>query len=453
MAATMASPSTAQRAARWAWTAAALACVLFGVMAIEFNFALRADDSNWWARVQSALTSAAYSLGPASAHAMAPTYRRALAAMTSHTALGGATLALAVLQFAPGLRRRYRRAHRWAGGAVIVGAGASMLGALTYLARTPLSAVYASPAFGLALWALALACLAYLALAVVAIRRRDYRSHMGYMALMMATLLTAPVLRFEWALLGMGSSYDMSQVNQGVVASLAVLCNLIMSLWMHHIDARDLPARARQCVPSLPLLSLYGFGAALVVVLEGVFAPVGLDALHGWRGDAERLPWLAMVWALPAAALAWRAPRDIAAAVAGQTLAASSRALLMMVALAALLLASQLDGRAVDVVGQRFYWASYGLLSLLLLGAARFSTRRDEPWTLLLLFLALAPALWPLLWLVAWLCGQTYMVAMWFAATVALAAMSTQGFLTAFAIRLPFGATAHSSGALRSPAG
>lgn len=56
MAATMASPSTAQRAARWAWTAAALACVLFGVMAIEFNFALRADDSNWWARVQSALT-------------------------------------------------------------------------------------------------------------------------------------------------------------------------------------------------------------------------------------------------------------------------------------------------------------------------------------------------------------------------------------------------------------
>ena len=59
--------------------------------------------------------------------------------MSSHTALGGAALTLAVLQFVPALRRRYRLAHRFAGGVVMVGVGASMLGAHSYLARTPLA--------------------------------------------------------------------------------------------------------------------------------------------------------------------------------------------------------------------------------------------------------------------------------------------------------------------------
>lgn len=428
------------RRMHWAWSLAALACVIFGVMAIQFNFALRGDGTNWWAEVQTALTSPAYSLGPASAHHMYPIYRRALAAMSSHTALGGAALTLAVLQFVPALRRRHRSAHRLAGALVIVAAGASMLGALTYLARTPLSEVYASPAFGLALWALALACLGYLALAMLAIRRRDLRSHMGFMALMMGTLLTAPVLRFEWALLGMGSGYDMSEVNQGVVASLAVVCNLIMSLWMHHVGAADLPPRRRACVPSAPLLNLGGPAAAFVIVHEGVLAPWGLDLLGAWRGADLRLPVQALLWALPAAALAWRAPRDIEAIVNGARLPELTRKMALAVALGAPFVGLDLGGAGVDAVGLRFYWMSYALLSVLLVMAARFSTRSDEPWSVLLLFLALAPALWPLLWLVAWLCAQPFAVAMWFAATVGLAAMSGNAFLTAFGIRLPFGA-------------
>lgn len=70
------SASTTTRSSRprtWVWTSAALICVLFGVMAMQFNFALRDDDAGWWARVQAELTSEAYSLGAGSAHQMYPT--------------------------------------------------------------------------------------------------------------------------------------------------------------------------------------------------------------------------------------------------------------------------------------------------------------------------------------------------------------------------------------------
>lgn len=436
------SRSLSTRRVSWAWLLAGATCVLFGVMAMEFNFALRADSANWWAQLQASVTGETYSLGPASAHAMYPTYRESLTAMSSHTALGGAALTLAVLQFIPALRRRYRLAHRLAGGLVMLGVGASMVGALSYLARTPLADIYASPGFGLALWALALACLAYLSLAVLALRRRDYRSHMGFMALMMGTLLTAPVLRIEWALFGITGAYDMDEVNQGVVASLAVLCNLIMALWMHHVGAGDLPARRRASVPTAPLLKFFGYGASAVIVHEGLLAPNGIDLIAAWRAAGESLPAVAAVWALPAAWLAATAPREIARVVAGHTLSRLSYTLLVVTGLTALLIAVLHAEAAVDSVGLRFYWAAYGLVTLALLLAARFSTRADEPWTLLVLFLTLAPVLWPALWLVAWLCAQSFTVAMWFAATVALAAMSANGFITAFGVRLPIGKAA-----------
>ena len=255
-----------RRITTWVWGLAAASCVFFGVMAMQFNMSLRNDTEGWWSLVQAGLTNEAYTYGPASVHTMYPTYRKVLLAMSSHTALGGMAITLGVLQFVPALRRHYPKAHRAAGGLVLLAVAASMVGAMTYLARTPLTNIFASPSFGLALWALALACLSYIALAVLAIRRRDFRSHMGFMALMMATLLTAPVLRFEWALFGMALPYDMHGINQGVVTSLAVVTNLIMALWMHHIGARDLPMRKRVAVPSMGLLRALAYTSMLVIM-------------------------------------------------------------------------------------------------------------------------------------------------------------------------------------------
>jgi Predicted membrane protein (DUF2306) len=426
----------------WVWWLAAASCVFFGIMAMQFNLALRSDSQAWWSQVQARLTNDVYTYGPTSVQSMHPIYRKVVLAMSSHTALGGLAITLGVLQFVPALRRRFPKAHRAAGGIVLLGVALSMVGAITYLSRTPLTDIFASPSFGLALWALALACLSYVALAVMAIRRRDFRSHMGFMALMMATLLTAPVLRFEWALFGMALPYDMQGINQGVVTSLAVVTNLIMALWMYHIGARDLPMRRRVAVPSMGLLLVLAYVAMAVITHEALLAPWGVDLLSGWRTNIERLPLIAALWGLPAVILAWRVPREVAAVLNAKPVSSMSKTLTVLSALGALAIATRHSQHHVDAIGLTFYWASYGVISLALLVAARFSTREDEPWSLMVLFLSLSAALWPVLWLIGWWCGQPFVVAMWFAATVGAAGLSSNAFLTAFALRLPFGKAA-----------
>lgn len=422
----------------WAWSFAALACVAFALMAVEFTSAVRADRPGWWALLQAAMTSREYTLGSGSPALMYPHYRRLIDAMTVHTALGGIALGLAVLQFVPALRRRYPRLHRAVGAVVILGVFVSMLGTLVYLARTPLAAIYASPAFGLSLWALTLACLSSLVLAVLALRRRDLRSHMGFMALMMSTLLTAPVLRFEWALFGAVTPLPMDAVNQGVTSFLGLATILIMSLWMHQPGADALPARPRAAVVSAPLTRWLAAIACGVIAHEGLLAPAGVDLLGPWRAAHERLPTVAALWSLPALALAWRAPREIVAAIAGKRPTRIAGALALSSAAGALAIAFSHPRHDVDAVGLVFYWAALAVLMACLVAAGARSTRRDEPWTLFWLWAALVPAAWPVLWLLAWSAGQGATVGMSFAVTVGSAAFAALAFMTAFSIRMPW---------------
>jgi hypothetical protein len=425
------------RRARWGWALAGVLCVAFAGMAIEFTLAVRADRPGAWAALQALLTDEAYSLGAGSAHEMYPTYRKALAAMTSHTMLGGLALGLAVLQFVPGLRRRHPRVHRAIGAGVIAAVTLSMLGAIGYLARTPLADTYASPAFGLGLWVLAFACLGYLAAAIVAVRRRDFRSHMGFMALMLSTLLTAPVLRFEWALFGAFTPHDMATVNQGVSTFLALTTILLITLWMHHVGTFDLPARRRQPVLPPRMLTLLAWTAVVAVTHEALIAPAGYDLLAVWRLPQERWPALAALWAVPAVALALRIPREIARVVEGSAVTPASAVLAVCAGAGALVLSARTSRHSVDAVALGYFWAAYGLALCGLLAAGRGSRRADEPWTLMWLFLALTPGTFPVLFGLAWICAQGYTVGMWLGCTVGSAAMAAGAFLTAFAILPP----------------
>lgn len=423
---------------RLAWMIAALACGLFALFAMEFPFALRADRVATWATLQGWLTGADYSYGAGSAHEMYPVYRRAFAAMSSHTFLGGLALALGLLQFVPALRRRHRRLHRLCGVIVIAAVGTSMAGALRYLATTPLAEIYASPAFGLALWMLALVSLLYTALALRALWRRDYRSHMGFMALMMSALLTAPVLRFEWAIFGALLPLDMAAVNQGVVTSLALVTTLLMTLWMQRVGTLDLPPGPRIAVLPPALYRLLAWTASVVVVHEALCAPHGLDLLAGWRTPAARLPALSAAWALPTLALLPRVPAAIAAAIAGKGLDATSRWLALASAAGALVTAWAQPRGGVDVTALTFYWAAFGAAVAMLVVVGRRAPPAREPWTLCWLFLTLAPALWPGLLMLAALAGQDATVGLWFACTIGLATMSALAFVAAYSLDLPW---------------
>lgn len=430
-------PARGLSAMRLVWLLAGLLCMAFGLMAVEFTLAVRADRAGTWATIQALLTGEAYTLGTGSAHAMYPVYRRALAAMTTHTMLGGLALLLGALQFVPSLRRRHPLLHRATGAGVLLAVAASMAGSLTYLASTPLDDIYASPAFGLGLWALALACLAWLALAVVAVRQRDYRSHMGFMALMMSTLLTAPVLRFEWALFGMVVPHDMATVNQGVTSSLALVTTLIMMFWMAQVGDTDLPRRARHAVVPPGLVQALAWTAIAVLLHEGILAPLGFDLLTGWRAEVARLPLVAALWTLPAMGLAFRVPREIAQVLAGGTVSGLTRLLALTSAAGALPLAVFGPRDVIDAVALGYFWPAYALAlgGLVWLGQR---SRTPEPWTLTWLFLGLLPATFPPAIAVAWLCGQDYAVGLWLGCTVGSALMATNAFLTAFAIRLPW---------------
>lgn len=417
---------------RFGWGLAALLTLAFALTAIEFTVAVRADHPGWWATVQALLAGEDYTLGRASVIAdMYPHYRSLIGSMSLHTMLGGSAMGLAVLQFVPWLRRRHRLAHRALGGIVIVAVIVSMAGSLTYLAQTPLDRIYASPGFGLVLWGLALATLSWTGLAIAAIRRRDFRSHMGFMALMMANLLTAPMLRVEWALFGALTPFDMHGVNQGATTFLGLVTIMMMATWMAWVGDADLPPRPRALPLASRSLTVLRGSAMLAIVHEALLAPVGVDALAAWRALDERLPLVAALWALPVLWLLWRLPRDLAAVVARRPLPRLTQGLAAASAVGALLIGLAHPLGNADAIGLAIYWTALGSLTLLLLVSGR---RAGSPWAAFWVYLSLIPAAWPALWLVCGMLAQTFTVAAYVAAAIGSATIASFAFMTAFSL-------------------
>ena len=417
---------------RFWWGLAALATIAFAVTAIEFTVAVRADHPGWWASLQALLTSEDYSFGRASVVAdMYPHYRDLIGSLSLHTMLGGGAMGLAVLQFVPWLRRRHRRAHRALGAVVILAVIASMAGSMAYLAQTPLNRIYASPGFGLVLWALALATLAWTGLAITAIRRRDFRSHMGFMALMMANLLTAPMLRIEWALLGMLTPFDMHGVNQGATTFLGLVTVLMMAAWMAWVGDADLPARPRALPLASRSLTVLRGTAALVVLHEALLAPFGLDVINAWREAGECLPPVAGLWGLPVLWLLWRLPRDLAAVIERRALPLPAQVLAAASALGALLIGVTHPLTGDDAIGLAMYWTALGALTLLLLACSR---RAGAPWAAFWVFFALAPSVWPAVWLLCAVLAQAFTVAAYVGAAIGSATVGSLAFMTAFSL-------------------
>jgi len=419
-------------ARRFWWSLAALATLAFAFTAIEFTVAVRADRPGWWATLQALLTSEDYSFGRASVVAdMYPHYRDLIGSLSLHTMLGGGAMGLAVLQFVPWLRRRHRRAHRALGAVVIVAVIASMTGSIAYLAQTPLDRIYASPGFGLVLWALALATLAWTGLAILAIRRRDFRSHMGFMALMMANLLTAPMLRVEWALFGMITPFDMHGVNQGSTTFLGLVTVLLMATWMARVGDADLPARPRTLPLAARSLTVLRVTAALAIVHEALLAPFGVDALVAWREAGERLPSVAALWGLPVLWLLWRLPGDLAAVVERRAVPLPAQVLAAASALGAVLIGISHPQVGADAIGLAMYWTALGALTLLLLACSR---RADSPWTAFWILLALIPSFWPAVWLLCAVLTQSFTVAAYVGAAIGSATVASVAFMTAFSL-------------------
>jgi hypothetical protein len=180
-----------------------LGAALFGLASLTAPVSMMLGQIPLSAQLMALATSMDYVMGDAATMAQVThNYTQAFGAIAPHMALGGLAMFLCSLQFIPVLRRRWPRLHRTIGKAAMWAIVTAMVGAIGYLAMTPAGEVFSGEAFAAALWVQAVSTLACLWLAIQAIRAKQYQAHMGWMALLFAILLTAPLMRLEQTVLG-----------------------------------------------------------------------------------------------------------------------------------------------------------------------------------------------------------------------------------------------------------
>lgn len=440
--------ASASPAGTWARTLALLAAtiaLLFALGAVEYALALSAGRVPLLVQSLAWLTSADFAFGPHATTAyMVQHYTAALPRLGPHMALGGLALGLGVLQLFPSLRRRHPRWHRASGLVVWLATLASMAGAIGFLVYIPMRQGSSGPAFHLGLWALALLTLALLGQAVLAIRARDHRSHMVWMACVFACLATAPMLRVDWMLWGRFSRLDQETANlaTGTVVLLQTLA--LMAWWLARIGDRDLPSRE----PTGPtsawpggVVTALAAGSAVVVFHEAAASLFGMDGLAPWRHSAaDRLPTLgAALWAIGSlATLAGFGPlwhgalRGVApgrAMTCAGTLAGVGAIVIGLT-------------HATDTLTRQAtatFWTGYGVLALGLLAAAswgRPTSGGRNAWTLFWLGLQWMPSQLPAFLMLGWVLGLSCDVAMAQALVNGVGGVAVAGLATGFGARL-----------------
>ncbi|WP_182481088.1 DUF2306 domain-containing protein [Nocardioides immobilis] len=120
--------------------------------------------------------------------------------MLVHTVLGGFALLVAALQCVTA-HRLTRRVHRLVGRTYLALMGTSMGAAILFLLVSPRLDVAGQVAFRWQLWVLALSTVGTAVLATRSARQGDADAHRAWMALNIAFMLTAPVLRLLWTCL------------------------------------------------------------------------------------------------------------------------------------------------------------------------------------------------------------------------------------------------------------
>ncbi|MCU7696968.1 DUF2306 domain-containing protein [Acinetobacter sp. AYS6] len=118
-----------------------------------------------------------------------------------HVVLGGFCMLLGALQFWPSFRKRYMTIHRKIGTVYIATAPFSVVMAMIYLVKTAPHHLYDHLIAWIALWIFGAFALLSIFMAIRAIRNKKIYEHQAWMALSFSSLLVAPLLRWDWALL------------------------------------------------------------------------------------------------------------------------------------------------------------------------------------------------------------------------------------------------------------
>lgn len=195
--------TTKSKAALGGWIAVTAVAVLYGPMAIEYMWRFFDPDApGLWDRTFAAVVDRETAYGPGSIHAVSSDeYADNRLTMLLHTTTGGVAIVLFAAQFSARVRRNIAR-HRIIGRVAVGLALVGMAGAALHLLVVGPDGTFDGPAFHVQLWALALGTAAGTALGLLAAMRRQIAMHQALMAYAFALLLTAPLLRVGYLVLG-----------------------------------------------------------------------------------------------------------------------------------------------------------------------------------------------------------------------------------------------------------
>ena len=128
------------------------------------------------------------------------TYNQIL--MLIHILLGSFCMLLGSLQFWPSFRKNYMKVHRTIGAIYLITVPIAVITSLLYLANTAPHHIYDHLVAWIALWVFGVFSLVSIGMAVLALKKKRIFEHQAWMAASFACLMVAPMLRWDWALLG-----------------------------------------------------------------------------------------------------------------------------------------------------------------------------------------------------------------------------------------------------------
>lgn len=381
----------AQRLAGFIFLAIAALFLAYAFLSIDRGAALIQKRTELSAYLFGWLTSAQFFFGDDSLRHMVGWYEQASVRMVLHMTFGGVALGFGALQFIPAIRRGFPRFHRACGLVVWLAIVASATGAIGFLIFVPMQKGSSGPAFHLSLWALGLLTVFLLWQAISAVLRRDFRSHMVWMALVYAALATAPVTRAGWVMFTtLGATAGQQAVNLAAGSFVLLQTIVGMALWLSFIGDADLPARAAapSAWPRWTLATLCA-ASAIVAVYEGLLAPAGFGWPGGLRDARDMLPagagalWaVSSVIAMGMLPSAWKSAHEGARPSLPLTLAVAA------VAAGALLIGYGHVHDSIARYSTRAFWFGYGacvLVSLLLAHSIRPNSLGRNAWGISLL--------------------------------------------------------------------
>jgi hypothetical protein len=204
--------------------------------------------------------------------------------MVTHVLLGVFCLVVGGFQFWPQFRKRFMKVHRAFGALYVITAPLSVVLALVYLVYTPPHHIYAHLVAWVALWIFGLLAIFSIVMAVRAIRARRIHEHQAWMALSFGCLIVAPMLRWNWLLLGLAfPEIDQETLNQVTLAIMVpevllisyglTLANRQYRTAMLRRPANTLAIRCRQLFASaMPLWQGLAVVTIMVNAASWVFA-------------------------------------------------------------------------------------------------------------------------------------------------------------------------------------